>query len=225
MRDLSFENYFKTRQYICDKIEQILVFVNAYAKKRFDNQHKSLKNIKINDQMYFQLHHEYKFLDQKSRKFLQQWIDLFRVLKMLNGGLMIKLQLFLIMNIHPYVSIMQFEFAPIGDDFYERFVAFSPPIINVFGSESEYEIDFLIKKKTVIKTDKALLEFWYLTKWKNYDFEENKWIKFSDLKNAQKLVDDLEKKLENEQKMIINTFKHLSQKFKQHGPDRFRKMI
>ena len=72
LRNLSFENYFKTRQYICDKIEQMLVFINAYAKKRFDDRHKSLKNIKINDQMYIWLHHEYKFLNQKSKKFLQQ---------------------------------------------------------------------------------------------------------------------------------------------------------
>ena len=79
-------------------------------------------------------------------------------------GLIIKLQLSSIMNIHPYVSITQFEFAPIGDDFYERFVAFSFPVINVFGSESEYEIDFLIKKKIVIKTGKTLSKLRYLTK-------------------------------------------------------------
>ena len=40
LRDLPFENYFKTWQYIHNKIEQILVFVNAYAKKRFDAQYK-----------------------------------------------------------------------------------------------------------------------------------------------------------------------------------------
>ena len=85
--NLSFENYFKTRQYIHNKIEQVLIFVNAYAKKCFDNRHKLLKNVKINNQMYFQLHHEYKFLNQKSKNFLQQRVGPFRVLKTLNGGL------------------------------------------------------------------------------------------------------------------------------------------
>ena len=114
--------------------------------------------------MYFQLHHEYKLSNQKSKKFSQQRVSLFRVLKTLNGGLIIKLQLFSIMNIHSYVFITQLEFAPIGDDFYKRFVTFSLPVIDVFGFESEYEVDFLIQKKFVIKTHKTLLKPQYLTK-------------------------------------------------------------
>ena len=77
-------------------------------------------------------------------------------MKRLNDGLIIKLQLFLIINIYSYVFITQFEFVSVDDDFYKRFVTFFSPVINVFESEFEYEIDFLIQKKTVIKTGKKL---------------------------------------------------------------------
>ena len=89
---------------------------------------------------------------------MQQRVDPFRVLKMLNDDLIIKLQLFLIMNIHSYVFITQLEFASVGDGFYKRFVTFFFFVINVFGFEFEYEIHFLIQKKIVIKTDKTLLK-------------------------------------------------------------------
>ena len=60
--NLSSKNYFKTRQYNWNKIKQILIFANVYAKKRYNAQHKFLKKIKMNDKMYFYLHHEYKML-------------------------------------------------------------------------------------------------------------------------------------------------------------------
>ena len=62
------------------------------------------------------------------------------------------------MNIHSYVFITQFEFVRIDNNFYKHFVIFFFFVINVFESESKYEIDFLIQKKIVIKIDKTLLK-------------------------------------------------------------------
>ena len=98
------------------------------------------------------------------------------------------------MNIYSYVFIKQFKFVFIDKDFYYCIIKIFFFIINVFGSESEYEINFLIQKKVIIKIGKKLVEFQYLTKWKNYDFEKNKWIKFLNLKHTRGLVKNFEKK-------------------------------
>ena len=133
-------------------------------KKRYNVRHKFLKNIKMNDKIYFHLHHKYKMLKQNFRKLFQQSVKSFKILNMFNNDLTIKLQLFPIINIHSYVFITQFEFVFIDEDFYHRTTDFFFFIIDVFDLESEYEINFLIQKKIIIKTNKKLVKFQYLTK-------------------------------------------------------------
>ena len=118
----------------------------------------------MNDKMYFYLHHKYKVLKQNFHKFFQQRVEPFKVLNMFNNDLTIKLQLFLIMNIHSYVFITQLKFVFVGEDFYHCTADSPPLIINVFDSEPEYEINFLVQKKIIIKTNKKLTKLQYLTK-------------------------------------------------------------
>ena len=159
--------------------------------------------------MYFHLHHEYKVLKQDFWKFSQQRVGFFKILNMFNNDLTIKLQLSFIINIHPYVFITQLEFVPVGEDFYHRTADSFSLIIDVFGSESEYEIDFLIQKKIIIKTGKKLAKLQYLTKWKSYDFEKNRWIKFSNLKHARELIKNFEERARNKQNTISDTQRNL----------------
>ena len=175
----------------------------------------------MNDKMYFHLHHEYKMLKQNFWKFFQQRVGFFKILNMFNNDLTIKLQLFFIMNIYSYVFITQFEFVFVDEDFYHCTADFFFFIINVFDLEFEYEINFLIQKKIIIKTDKKLVEPQYLTKWKDYDFEKNKWIKFSNLKHARGLIEDFEEKARNKQNTISNTQRNLWKSIR--GPMHFIK--
>ena len=113
-------------------------------------------------------------MKQDFQKFSQQLVKSFKILNTFSNDLTIKLQLSPIMNIHSYVFITQLKSVFIDENFYHCTIDFLSFIINVFGLESEYEIDFLIQKKIIIKTDKKLAEFQYLTRWKDYDFEKNK---------------------------------------------------
>ncbi len=164
-----------------------MIFANVIMKIRYDKSHKFIK-IKLNDNVYLHLHHEYKISDIENRKLTLQRVRSFKILEMILNDLVCKLTLSSIMKIHSIISIAQLKSVFEDQNLYNRVQNDESSFIWKKNNQEtlKYEIEWLIYHFT----------FWdqrqYLIKWREYDNEHNAWYFVDDLKNAVKLVEQYE---------------------------------
>ena len=119
LKNLSTKNYNRLRQVKRESIEKAMIFVNVMKKLRYDVAHIDLKLI-VDDYAYFCLYNDYIIFDFINRKFNQQRIDFFKILKKIDA-LVYRFQLFSIMTIHSMIFIIQLKFSSSFDaNFYRR---------------------------------------------------------------------------------------------------------
>lgn len=87
-----------------NEADSIMIFANVIMKVRYDKSHK-LITIKLDNDIYLQLHHKYEISDVKNRKLTLQKVRSFKVLKMILNDLVCRLTLSSIMKIHSIISI------------------------------------------------------------------------------------------------------------------------
>lgn len=78
--DLSSENYTCLHQILCEKAEQVIIFVNVISKSYYNISHQ-LITMKSDATVYLCLFHEYIISDLVSKKFSNQQVSSFHILK------------------------------------------------------------------------------------------------------------------------------------------------
>ena len=145
--------------------------------------------------IYLQLFHRYIISDLINQKFLNQWVELFCILKCITY-LVYQLKLSSMMQIHSVISIVQLKSAVSSDLnlynwqsnvnslFIENDVFINN---NIIKTASSYKIKRLLDKH--IRHHKhGWLIIKYLIKWKNYNHSHNIWYDIWDLVETKKLI-------------------------------------
>ena len=114
LKDLSTKNYDRLRQIKRDSTKEIIVFVNVMHKLRYDFAHKNVK-LTINDYAFLRLHVDYIICELSNKKFNQQRVDFFKILKKIDI-LIYRLKLSLVMQIHFVVFITQLKLVSTFDN-------------------------------------------------------------------------------------------------------------
>ena len=147
--DLSFKNYMWLRQMKRDEVDSIMIFANVVMKVRYDKSHK-LITIKLDNNVYLWLHHEYEISDVENRKLTLQRVKSFKVLKMILNDLVCRLTLSSIMKIHSIISIAQLKLTLEDQNLYNRVQNNESSFIWKKDNQEtlEYEIKRLIRHCT-----------------------------------------------------------------------------
>ncbi len=147
--DLSFKNYMWLRQMKRDEVDSIMIFANVVMKVRYDKSHK-LITIKLDNNVYLWLHHEYEISDVENRKLTLQRVKSFKVLKMILNDLVCRLTLSSIMKIHSIISIAQLKLTLEDQNLYNRVQNDESSFIWKKDNQEtlEYEIKRLIRHCT-----------------------------------------------------------------------------
>ena len=177
--DLSFENFFHFRQIKRNKTGQTFSFNNIFAKLRYDKKHLRLK---FNDYTYLKLHHDYKIFEKNFKKFSQQRIKFFQILKTFRNDLAVRFQLFEIIFIHFVVFIAQIESVfTFEKNPFRRKIMFSSPILTKNDAKSEYELKRVVNKRvsTKKKNVQRVLIFDTLKKLRSEEKQMNELITFT----------------------------------------------
>jgi len=126
----------------------------------------------------------YSIPSTRKHKLAQQRIGPFKILGIVGKGKAYRLQLPPHYGIHPVISVVHLEPAPVpGSDPYKRPVA-TNDVAPVAGpaSEPEWEIDAIVGKRSSKRGRKKKTEF--LVRWKGYGTEWDSWYSDNDLPNA-----------------------------------------
>ena len=95
---------------------------------------------------------------------------------------------------HSIFIIVQFKSCSTFDsDFYRRFKSNQFDFVFVKNDIETYkffEFDKLFNKRVIKKNKNVTTQ--YLARWKNYDFQFNKWISIKNLNNVKNLIDQYE---------------------------------
>ena len=117
MIDLSKLNFL--RIFYRKKIADVMLFVNAQMKFRYDNKHKSLM-LKIDDIIYLRFYKNYSLLNKFIKKLNNQYVESFLVKQRINH-LVYELNLFFTSRVHSIILIIQLKSINVLIDLYQRF--------------------------------------------------------------------------------------------------------
>ena len=157
--DLLIKNFDQLRLIKREKIDNIIIFINAMSKTRYDNQHKV---INLKSLTYLKFHHNYFIFDINFRLFNQR-VNFFKIFEKIEN-LAYKLTLSEIIYIHSIILIAQLKPAlDSSKDFYQRILRFSLFVeekklnTEFTAKNSLYKIDKLINKRDIRKNVKYLI--------------------------------------------------------------------
>ena len=177
------------------KIETIdvIVWSKLNYKKNYDRKHDQLF-LKKESWAYLRMHHEYFISLSKNMttKWFQRRINFFKITERINI-LTYRFQLSIHWKIHFVISIQQFESASNEFDSYNRIFYDNSSSVYVeenIENNKFYEIKKLINKKVIKRKRDEFTQ--YLIRWKEYNFEENKWYFINTFENAKNLIVDYE---------------------------------
>ena len=171
----------------------VIVWSKLNYKRNYDRRHDQFF-LKKESWAYLRMHHEYFISLSKNMttKWSQRRIDSFKITERIDN-LAYRLQLSAHWKIHFVVSIQQFESALNGFDSYNRIFYDNSSSVYVernIEDNKSYEIEKLINKRVIKKKRDEFTQ--YLIRWKEYDFEEDKWYFISTFENAKNLIVDYE---------------------------------
>lgn len=166
--NLSLKNYMWLRQMKRDEADSIMIFANVVMKVRYDKSHKFIM-IKLDDDVYLWLHHEYEISDVENRKLTLQRVKSFKVLKMILNDLVCKLTLPSIMKIHSIISIAQLKLIFEDQNFYNR--VWNDESSFIWKKDNQEALKYKIKRLICHCTSWNQRQ--YLIKWREYDNEHN----------------------------------------------------
>jgi hypothetical protein len=124
-----------------------------------------------------------------------QRVGPFRIIETLSKGKAYRLELPPHYGIHDVISVAHLEPSPCPrSDPYARAIPVEDitPAYAHSNGEDEWELDALVRKRTIGRGDDRAVQ--YLGRWKGYGPEWDTWIYESDLENAQDLLKDFENK-------------------------------
>ncbi len=116
-------------------------------KIRYDLIRKSL-DLKVDDLVFLKLHKGYTQPDLINRKFSKQRLGPVKILEKI-GKLAYRLKIPSSWKIHPVVSAIHLEPAPIGQDPYQREERQSGPIEDATGQKDIYEVEKVLVKRSI----------------------------------------------------------------------------
>ena len=159
LTDLSAENLDQLRLIKREKTDNVITFINAMSKIRYDNKYKV---INLKSLTYLRLHHNY-FIFDINLKLSNQRVDFFKIFDKIEN-LIYKLKLSKIIRIHSIILITQLKSTSnLSKDLYHRALRISSPIekkgfnIKFIIKNPLYEIDRLIDKRDIEKNVKYLI--------------------------------------------------------------------
>lgn len=183
----------KTFQRYRNEAKEATAFAAMSAKRIYDKKHSPL-HLRPGDFAYLHLHKGYKIPSAWNKKLGDQYAGPFRVIKKI-GRLAYRLKLPAEWKVHPVFSVAHLE--PAEDpakDPYKRPIPDQPEAVFVEGNTPKlqlYELERLLDRRERILRGKATVE--YLTRWKGYRAEYDKWLKVEKLDNAKDIVADYNK--------------------------------
>ena len=189
--DLSSKNFNRLRQIKRKKVESIMIFVNVISKTRYDLHYKIISDVfKFDFMIYFRFHQNYTISNLINKKFSNQKIDFFKILKSIDKSKQTyRLKLSSIMKIYSVIFIAQLKSITSKSNSYNKHVKNNSSFVEKKNSHSEtplYEIKRLFDKRISRNLSQ------YLMKWKKYDNEHNVWYFFRELNNADELIIEYE---------------------------------
>ena len=134
-----------------------MIFVNVMRKLRYNATHIELK-LAIDDYVYLCFYRDYTISNFINKKFNQQPVDFFKILKKINT-LIYRFELSSIMQIHSMISIIQLKSTSTSNvDFYRRSrsnVEHSSSVQLKNDNDSEnsikfYEIEQLLNRRIIV---------------------------------------------------------------------------
>ena len=122
--DLSSKNFSRLRQIKRKKVESAMIFANVISKTRYDSHHKVISDVLKSDFMiYFRFHQNYTISDLVNKKFSNQKIDFFKILKSIDKFKQAyRLKLSSVMKIHSIIFIAQLKSITSESNSYNRHV-------------------------------------------------------------------------------------------------------
>ena len=101
------------------KTIDVISFVNAQMKFRYDNKHKFVM-FKAKNMIYLRLHKSYFLFSKFNKKFFNQYVELFLIKRRVNR-LVYELNLFFTSRVYLIISIIQLKLIDTFIDSYQRF--------------------------------------------------------------------------------------------------------
>ena len=98
------------------KAINVILFINAQIKFRYDNKYKSLM-LKVDDIIKLRLHKKYFLFNKSNKKLFNQYVELFFVKRRINR-LTYELNLSFISRVYFIISITQLKSTDIFNDLY-----------------------------------------------------------------------------------------------------------
>ena len=145
LTNLSSKNYNRLRQLKRENVENVMIFVNAFNKIKYNVVHETI-NIKIDDKIYLRLHQDYIISKLINHKLSHQRIDSFIMLEKINK-FAFHLQLLLIMKIHSMINVTQLELKLSKTNSYKRSMNFESSSV----IEANFETLFYALKQILNK--------------------------------------------------------------------------
>ena len=144
-------HFFHDKFLFRQKAADITSFATTKIKIKYDDKHKILR-FRLDEKIYFRLHHEYRLLFKSNRKLFNQKTDSFTIKKKVDR-LTYELKLSLKWKIHFVISVQQLKSASIKTDFFQksRFDHLEKVEIEKLSNtiyEKNYEIANIVDKRT-----------------------------------------------------------------------------
>jgi hypothetical protein len=154
------------------KIEETIIFANAFMTIRYDSIRTSL-DLKVEDSVYLKLHKEYSQSSLMNRKFAKQRLKSVRIIEKIDK-LVYKLEISETWKIHSVISVIHLESASIEDDLYHREIKESESIKDAQRIiKNIYEIERILAKRSIKIERSRILKIQYKVKWKDWDDQHN----------------------------------------------------
>ena len=147
------QNYNRLRQIKQKDAKIVITFINVVNKIRYNKTHRIMK-LTSKFMIYLRLHQNYIISNLFNRKFFNQRVDSFKILKTISNNQTYRLKLSSIMKIHLVVFIAQLEpvtFFLLNSDSYDRRVIDFSFVINEYININAffYEIERLLNKHII----------------------------------------------------------------------------
>ena len=186
------EEFAERMKQVQEEIKAALGKVQEEIRRYADRKQKEAVEFKVGDLVLLSTKElKWHMKDRRSKKLMEQFVGPYKVKSIVLANA-VELELPSMIHIYPVVNISKLQ---LYKPQVEGQKATRPALVIIEG-EKEYEVEKILNKRKIWEKEK------FLVRWKEYTAEADTWEDRGNLKNAGKLVEELEREYGEETKEV-----------------------